>query len=103
MARAHQGCRWQVAPGAGDELVAVGTSDGQVIALNAADGAIRWKVPVGGEVLAAPAVSSHAVVVRTVDGKLHGLAPSDGHELWLYEQQVPKLSLRGTVAAGDRR
>lgn len=94
--RAHTKAALAGGPGAGDELVAVGSSDGQVIALNAADGAIRWKVPVGGEVLAAPAVSSHAVVVRTVDGKLHGLAPSDGHELWLYEQQVPKLSLRGT-------
>jgi outer membrane protein assembly factor BamB len=36
------------------------------------------------------------VVVRTVDGKLHGLAPDDGHELWSQEQQVPRLSLRGT-------
>jgi outer membrane protein assembly factor BamB len=44
------------------------------------------------------------VAVRTVDGKLHGLSPRDGHELWVQEQQVPRLSLRGTsrpVIVGD--
>jgi len=91
-------------PGAGEELVALGGSDGAVLALNANDGAIRWRVAVGGEVLSAPAITPRVVVVRTVDGKLHGLAPADGHEIWVYEQQVPRLSLRGTsrpVIVGD--
>jgi outer membrane protein assembly factor BamB len=42
--------------------------------------------------------------VRTVDGKLHALSPEDGHEMWVTEQQVPRLSLRGTaspVISGD--
>ena len=82
--------------GVSEELVAVGTSDGQVIALNANDGAVRWRVPVQGEVLSAPAIAPNVVVARTVDGKLHGLAPADGRELWVYEQAVPRLSLRGT-------
>jgi outer membrane protein assembly factor BamB len=82
--------------GAGAELVAVGTRDGEIIALGAATGAIRWRVPVSGEVLAAPAVSDAVVVVRTVDGKLTGLAAADGKALWSEEQQVPRLSLRGT-------
>jgi len=90
--------------GAGDGLVVVGSSEGAVIALNAADGAERWRAKVNGEVLSAPAVSARAVIVRTVDGKLHGLAPDTGKEMWLYEQQVPRLTLRGTslpVLAGD--
>ncbi len=44
------------------------------------------------------------MAVRTVDGKIRGLAPQDGHELWTQEQQVPRLSLRGTsqpVIVGD--
>jgi outer membrane protein assembly factor BamB len=44
------------------------------------------------------------IVVRTVDGKMHGLAPADGHEQWEADQQVPRLSLRGTgtpVLKGD--
>jgi outer membrane protein assembly factor BamB len=90
--------------GAYGPLVVVGSSKGDIIALNAADGAILWKTRLNGEVLAPPAISERVVAVRTVDGKLHGLAPKDGHELWAQEQQVPRLSLRGTgrpVLAGD--
>ena len=86
------------------ELVLVGSSDGQLFALNPADGAIRWKVRLNGEVLAPAAIAERLIAVRTVDGKLHALSPSDGHELWSQEQQVPRLSLRGTarpVIAGD--
>ena len=89
---------------ASGELVLVGSSDGQLFALNPADGAIRWKVRLNGEVLAPAAISEHLIAVRTVDGKLHALSPADGHELWSQEQQVPRLSLRGTarpVIAGD--
>ncbi len=89
---------------ASGELVLVGASDGQLFALNPADGAIRWKVRLNGEVLAPAAISERLIAVRTVDGKLHALSPSDGHELWSQEQQVPRLSLRGTarpVIAGD--
>jgi outer membrane protein assembly factor BamB len=91
-------------PGAGGGLVIVGSAFGDLVALNAADGATRWKVRVNGEVLAAPAVSDRLIAVRTVDGKLRGLSPKDGHELWTQEQQVPRLSLRGTaypVMTGD--
>ncbi|TLY91710.1 MAG: hypothetical protein E6K44_06355, partial [Gammaproteobacteria bacterium] len=89
---------------ASDALVLVGSSDGQLFALNPADGAIRWKVRLNGEVLAPAAISERLIAVRTVDGKLHALSPADGHELWFQEQQVPRLSLRGTarpVIAGE--
>ena len=91
-------------PAAGNDMVVVGTSEGEVIALKAADGKLLWRVRLNGEILAAPAISDRAVAVRTVDGKLRALSPKDGHELWTQEQQVPRLSLRGTsrpVIAGD--
>lgn len=90
--------------GAGSELVAVGSRDGDVVALSAADGIERWRAKVSGEVLAAPAVSDTVVVVRTVDARIVGLSAVDGKELWREEQQVPRLTLRGTsrpVIAGD--
>jgi outer membrane protein assembly factor BamB len=90
--------------GAGEGLVVVGSSEGELIALNEKDGTERWRVKVNGEVLSAPAISPRAVLVRTVDGKLHSLAPDTGKELWQYEQQSPRLTLRGTskpVVVGD--
>ncbi|MSR00191.1 MAG: outer membrane protein assembly factor BamB [Gammaproteobacteria bacterium] len=85
-------------PGVGNSLVVVGSSKGEVIALELSTGTTRWKAFVAGEVLAAPAVGDSAVVVRTVDGRLVGLDLTDGHELWREEQQIPRLTLRGTAA-----
>ncbi len=85
-------------PGVGGNLVVVGSSRGDIIALNAANGAALWRIRVNGEVLAPAAISGRLIAVRTVDGKLHGLSPTDGHELWSQEQQVPRLSLRGTAS-----
>jgi len=83
-------------PGVSSELVVVGSIDGAVLALAAADGTVRWRASIGAEILAPAAVSDRVVVVRAVDGKMHGLAVGDGHELWVQQQQVPRLSLRGT-------
>jgi outer membrane protein assembly factor BamB len=82
---------------AGQGLVVVGSSDGALIALDEKTGAERWNVSLGGEVLAGAAIAPDAVLVRTVDGKLHSLAPDTGKEKWQYEQQTPRLSLRGTA------
>jgi outer membrane protein assembly factor BamB len=84
--------------GVGSDLVVVGSADGQVVALAADNGTQRWVADVKGEVLSSPAVSDNAVVVRTVDGKLHALAIADGKETWSAEQQIPRLTLRGTAA-----
>jgi outer membrane protein assembly factor BamB len=89
----------------GDGLVLIGTSDGRLFALDESNGKGRWTVRVSGEVLAPAAISEHLIALRTVDGRLHGLSPADGHELWAQQQQVPRLSLRGTaqpVIAGDQ-
>jgi len=91
-------------PGAGAGVVAVGTADGEVIALDAVTGSRRWSVRVGGEILAAPAIAANAIVVRTVAGRVVGLALEDGKEIWREDQQIPRLTLRGTappVIAGN--
>jgi outer membrane protein assembly factor BamB len=85
-------------PGVGGGLVVVGSADGEVIALDAVTGTRRWSAKVGGEVLAAPAVGADAVIVRTVAGRLLGLSLEDGRELWREDQQIPRLTLRGTAA-----
>ena len=40
--------------------------------------------------------SNGVVVVHTVDGKLFGLESTNGNERWLYEREVPVLTLRGS-------
>ncbi|HTU64422.1 MAG TPA: outer membrane protein assembly factor BamB [Steroidobacteraceae bacterium] len=84
--------------GVGAGLVVVGSLDGHVVALSADDGAKKWAVDVKGEVLSSPAVAEKEIIVRTVDGRLRALSIDDGKELWSAEQQIPKLTLRGTAA-----
>jgi outer membrane protein assembly factor BamB len=84
-------------PAQGEGLVAVGTPKGMVIALDAETGAERWRSRAGGEVLARPAIGGGRVVTHTADGRVVGLAAADGRELWMYEQPVPRLTLRGSA------
>jgi len=91
-------------PGAGGGLVVTGTSGGVVIAVSAADGAERWRVTVRSELLSTPVIGDGLVLVRTVDGRLLALDPADGTRRWVADEQVPRLSLRGTgraVISGD--
>jgi outer membrane protein assembly factor BamB len=91
-------------PAAGFGLVVVGSSKGEVIALSETDGKISWRIHINAEILSAAAIDDTLVVLRGVNGRLHGLSPKDGSEIWLAEQQVPRLSLRGTsppVLVGD--
>ena len=84
-------------PAAGFGMVVVGSSKGTIVALDAATGKERWRSRVNSELLSAPAIGEKVVVLRSVDGRLHGLDSSSGRELWQVEQQVPRLSLRGTA------
>src|SRR5690606_32459525 len=92
-------------PEAASGVVVLGSSDGDVIALEAADGAERWRKTVGSEVLASPLVVNDLVVVRTVNGRLEALSITDGASRWSVDESVPRLTLRGTAApvlAGGR-
>jgi outer membrane protein assembly factor BamB len=84
-------------PGAGFGMVVVGSSKGTVVALDGATGRELWRARVNSELLSEPAITAKVVVFRSVDGRLQGFDSSNGHELWSVEQQVPRLSLRGTA------
>ena len=91
-------------PGYGEELVVVGSTDGMVTTLSAADGAVRWSRNLGAEILARPLVIGGRIFVRTVDGHLRALDVSSGNEAWSLQREVPRLSLRGNstpVIAGN--
>ena len=77
-------------------LLAVGTLDGHVYAVNAKDGSPRWQASFKAEVLASPVIVGDMVLVRTADGSVHALDKADGKVSWVYDQDtVPLLSLRG--------
>src|ERR1700722_6637320 len=84
-------------PAAGAGMVVLGSSKGTVVALDGATGRELWRTGLNSELLSPPAISQKIVVIRSVDGRLHGVDAHDGKELWSVEQQVPRLSLRGTA------
>jgi outer membrane protein assembly factor BamB len=84
-------------PGAGAGLVVVGSSKGTIVTLDGATGRELWRARLNSELLSAPAIGEKVIVIRSVDGRLHGLDAHTGKELWSVEQQVPRLSLRGTA------
>jgi outer membrane protein assembly factor BamB len=84
-------------PAAGAGMVVLGSSKGTVVALDGATGRELWRTGLNSELLSPPAISQKIVVIRSVDGRLHGIDAHDGKELWSVEQQVPRLSLRGTA------
>jgi outer membrane protein assembly factor BamB len=86
-------------------LVVLGSSDGDVIALDASNGKERWRKAIGSEVLSRPLIAKDVVVIRTVDGHIEGMSVTDGSARWAVDEQVPRLTLRGTappVLAGER-
>ncbi|MEM9743674.1 MAG: outer membrane protein assembly factor BamB [Pseudomonadota bacterium] len=83
--------------GGGGGYVYVGTALGELIALDAADGAERWRVTVGSEVLSEPIYGEGKVYVQTIDGRLLALDSESGEEVWRFDNQVPILTLRGTA------
>src|SRR5579863_588447 len=84
-------------PAAALGMVVVGSSKGDIVAMDGATGRQLWRSKVNSELLSDPAIGEKTVVVRSVDGRLHGFDAHSGKELWSVEQQVPRLSLRGTA------
>lgn len=76
--------------------VYLGTRNGEVLALNQANGDIAWRAPVSSEVLAPPQPSQQLLVVQSVDGTVTALDRQSGQERWVYSASQPSLTLRGT-------
>lgn len=88
------------------KTVFVPLGGGAVVALNAANGQLRWKAEAGGEVSAAPAVDDHVLYVATeypggennaTRGTLRALSKETGITLWMKTLQSP---IRGSLVEG---
>lgn len=69
-------------PAVGSHELVFGASDGQVRALDRADGSVLWTTEVDGAVTVAPLLSANTVYVGTMRSKLIGLGRSDGAHRW---------------------
>lgn len=60
------------------------TGYGQLVALDAASGAVLWSKDIGAPARQAPAASGDTVVAVTQTGEVHAAAQGDGEERWTY-------------------
>ena len=88
--------------GAAGGRVLVGTTRGEIVALDAADGSALWRSEVSSEVLARPVGAEGLVVVQTADGRVSALNGADGTPRWSFDTQPPILTLRGTAVPALR-
>lgn len=96
--RSETGLQLSGGPATDGKVVVLGSSNGEVIALAADDGKELWRKSLSSEVLAAPAVAPGLALVRTVDGRLTALGIADGAQRWFVQQNMPRLTVRGTGA-----
>ena len=65
-------------------VVYIGSEDGNVYALNAANGAELWNYTTGGTVDSSPAVVGGVVYIGSDDGNVYALNAANGAKLWNY-------------------
>lgn len=86
-------------PAVAGDVVFFGTGDGQVIAYDAASGAVRWRSKVGVEMIGgANLVVRSGVVVAPITGYTAGVDAQSGRELWRYVSPLDTVAYRGGPA-----
>ncbi len=81
--------------GSDGETTVVAGLDGSLIALGG-DGAPKWSVPSGAEVVTVPSVALGLVLVRTSDNRVAAFDADTGKRRWTFHRQGPPLVLRQT-------
>ena len=80
---------------AGEGVAVVGTSNGEAVAVDAANGRVLWRIAISSEAEGQPAIGGGLVYVCATDGRLAALDLLTGKERWNHDSQVPVLTLRG--------
>ncbi len=90
--------------GAGFGKLAVTTEEGVVVVLSAEDGSELWRADVGTEATAAAQFNRDIAVFQLINGKIMAFDAATGERRWVFDSQVPRLTLRGTsspIVASD--
>lgn len=91
--RINTGATLTAGVGADATLEAVGTEKGEVLAFDP-NGKPLWQTKVSSEVSGPPLPAEATLVVWSIDGKVFGLAPTDGARKWVYQRVIPPLTVR---------
>jgi len=81
--------------GADGDAVFVTTGFGEVIALGAGDGKIRWRKSLGNPLRAAPTIADGKVYVVSIDNQLSALDAHSGDVLWHHNGIAESATLMG--------
>lgn len=79
--------------GVGGGLILVGSTKGQLIALNTS-GKKVWGANLSSEIQGAPRYFNDLVIVRTSDQHIYGIDAVDGRKKWVFERNTPSLALK---------
>ena len=98
---------WDVyssSPTVSDGVVYVGSADGCIYAVSAADGKERWRFQTQHVVRATPAVANGRVFCGSFDGKVYALDAATGKALWVVDTKTPGVpwnSVQGSCAVSE--
>ncbi|KAB2921838.1 MAG: PQQ-binding-like beta-propeller repeat protein [Bacteroidetes bacterium] len=96
---------YQSSPVVRDGTVYFGSGDGHLYAVNAKNGALRWKFNTGDVVHASPVLDSARVYIGAFNGVMYALEKSTGKEVWRFKtvghRFFPKGEVQGTAALSD--
>lgn len=81
-----------------DDLLIIGTDQGDLLAINNKNGKPVWRAALGSALLSTPRLNAKEVVVQTLDGRVQVFERTTGKRRWQFDTPVPPLSLRGNAA-----
>jgi outer membrane protein assembly factor BamB len=70
----------------------------ELLALDAAQGGVRWRHSMDVSARSAPTVADGKIFLTTIDSKLLALSKDDGHQLWSYQATQTETTLLGSPA-----
>jgi len=95
---------YQSSPTVANGIVYVGSADGRIYAVSAADGKEKWHFQTDHVVRATPAVANGRVICGSFDGKVYALDAATGKESWIVNTKTPGVpwnSVQGSCAVMD--
>lgn len=81
-----------------DDVVYVTNNYGEVLALDAKTGAVKWRRPLAGPTRAAPTIGGGRLFVVTADNQLHAMEIKDGRVIWTHAGLAEVTGLLGAAS-----